>query len=154
MRRTRAIDLLTRSGASFDVGEFDAIDLTAEEVSAKLGIPLERVFKTLVVRAEKFGDLLAVVPGTGGLNLKKIASVVGAKRAELVPLSEIERLTGYLKGGVSPLETKKRLPVYLDTSALGHERISVSAGLRGLQILIAASDLAKHASATVADIAD
>lgn len=152
MKKTRAIEILSGTGCAFELGEFVATDFTAEEVAEKLQIPLQQVFKTLVVQGER-GHVLAVVPGDRELSLKKLAAAAGAKRMELVQLSEIQRLTGYLKGGVSPLGSKRAMPVFVDERAKRYDRISVSAGLRGLQLLIAPETLIAAAHGTCADLA-
>ena len=152
MKKTRAIELLSELGVAFDLGEFEATEFTAEEVAEKLAIPLEQVFKTLIVESE--GEpMLAVVPGDRELSLKKLAAAVGAKRMELVKLNDIQRLTGYLKGGVSPLGSKRPMRVVIDETAILYDRVSVSAGLRGLQLLIAPEALRSAANATFADVA-
>ncbi|MGI5836976.1 MAG: aminoacyl-tRNA deacylase, partial [Chloroflexota bacterium] len=117
-----------------------------------LGIPAGAMFKTLIARGERQGVILALVPGDESLSLRKLAQAMGDKRAEMVDPSEISRLTGFIKGGVSPLGGRRSYPVYLDSSALQHSTICVSAGMRGLAILIAPSDLAKATKATVVDI--
>ena len=142
--------MLEQAEAPYELHEFEAEEFTAEEVAKKLNIPIEAVFKTLVVRGDKGGEALAVVPGNKELNLKKLASVLGGKRADLVQLNEIQRLTGYLKGGVSPLGTKRQMPVLIDQSCRLQSMISVSAGLRGLQIFIAPEQLIAVAKAQVA----
>lgn len=128
--KTRAMQLLDRAGVKYQVREFQEEELGAEEAAAKLNIPLPQVFKTLVVRGEKTGVLFACLPGTMTLSLKALAKVSGNKRIEMVEKDEIHRLTGYLRGGVSPLGAKKAYPVYLDASALDHPFLSVSAGMR------------------------
>lgn len=153
MKKTRAIEILSDQGCKFELGEFQATEFTAEEVAAKLQLPLEQVFKTLVVEGEGSEPVLAVVPGDKELSLKKLAAAVGEKRMELVKLNDIQRLTGYLKGGVSPLGTKRAMRVFIDESAMLYDRISVSAGLRGLQLLIAADVLCAAAHGTYADLA-
>lgn len=152
MKRTRAVEILTEAGISFELGEFDASQFTAEEVAEKLRIPLASVFKTLVARSDKSGEVFALVPGDKELNLKRLATVLGGKRCDLVRVEELQRLTGYLKGGVSPIGAKRALPVYLDQSALCQNRLSISAGLRGLQLLIAPDEFLRATNATIADL--
>ena len=154
MKKTRAIEILSAAKAPFEVREFAAAEFTAEEASEQLGIPLAQVFKTLVLRGEKHGELMAVVPGDRELSLKKLAHAAGEKRVEMAKLEELQRLTGYLKGGVSPLGSKKRMPVYIDASAREHERISVSAGLRGVQLWLPVSSLESAAHASVVELAE
>lgn len=152
--KTAAVQILERLRLPYELRAYAEQELTAEEAAAKLGLPLERVFKTLVVRGDRAGVLLACLPATRTLDLKALARVSGDKRAELVPVDEIHRLTGYLRGGVSPLGSRKRYPLYLDAHARAQPQISVSAGMRGLQLLIAPDDLVRAAQATVAAIAE
>ena len=128
--------------------EVDESDLSAESVARKVTLPLAQVFKTLVARGDKMGVLLACIPGGMELDLKAVAEISGNKRVEMVPLKEVQPLTGYVRGGVSPIGTKKRYPVYLDESAMTFPFISVSAGVRGSQIFIGPGDLAKAVQAT------
>ncbi|MEK7833246.1 MAG: aminoacyl-tRNA deacylase, partial [Acidobacteriota bacterium] len=127
-------------------------ELDAVTVARKVNMPPEATFKTLVARGDKTGVIMACIPGNAELDLKKFASATGNKRVELVAVKEIQSLTGYIRGGVSPLGTKKKFPFYLDQTALNHERISVSAGQRGLQMILAPADLQRAASATLADL--
>uniref|UniRef100_A0A0A8KXP3 YbaK/ebsC protein n=1 Tax=wastewater metagenome TaxID=527639 RepID=A0A0A8KXP3_9ZZZZ len=154
MKRTKAIEILDEAKIRYEVGEFDATELTAEEVAAKLNLPLESVFKTLVCQGDKSGYCMAVVPGDKELNLKKLAKLIGDKKCDLIPLNDLQRLTGYLKGGCSPLGGKKTFPIYIDSSANNFGRISVSAGLRGLQVFVAANDLARAAKAKFGELVD
>jgi Cys-tRNA(Pro)/Cys-tRNA(Cys) deacylase len=152
--KTRAIQVLDRAGISYTVREFQEEELGAEEAAAKLGIPLDQVFKTLVVRGDRTGVILACVPGTMTLSLKAMARASGNKQVELVETDEILRLTGYIRGGVSPLGCKKAYAVYLDESGLRQPMVSISAGMRGMQILLGPDDLVRAARATVAAIAE
>ena len=131
----------------------DESDLSAVHVAEVTGIPLERLYKTLVVRGDRTGIFMAVVPGSGELDLKAAAAASGNKRAEMVHLKEVFDLTGYVRGGCSPLGAKKAYPVYLDESALAHERICISAGRRGEQIELAPGDLVRAADAVTVKIA-
>jgi Cys-tRNA(Pro)/Cys-tRNA(Cys) deacylase len=150
--KTAAVQALERLGLLYELREYDEQELTVEEAAQKLGLPLERVFKTLVVRGDRTGVLLACLPGGHALDLRTLARVSGNKRTELVPVDEIHRLTGYLRGGVSPLGSRKRYPLFLDQSARLHPFISVSAGMRGLQLLVAAAALEQAGHATVASL--
>lgn len=128
-------------------------ELDAVSVAHKVNMPPEATFKTLVARGDKTGVLMACLPGNLELDLKKFAAATGNKSVELVAMKEIQSLTGYLRGGVSPLGAKKKYPLYLDRSALDHERISVSAGQRGLQMIISPQHLQQAALATLVDLA-
>ena len=121
--------------------EVDENDLGAESVAAKVGMPPAQVFKTLVVRGDKTGVFLACVPGAAELDLKAVAVVSGNKKTEMVALKEVQPLTGYIRGGVSPIGTKKRFQVYLDESALIWSAIAVSAGVRGCQVILSPDNL-------------
>jgi Cys-tRNA(Pro)/Cys-tRNA(Cys) deacylase len=112
------------------------------------------VYKTLVVRGDRTGVLLACVPGTASLSLRALARASGNKKVDMVEVEEIHRLTGYLRGGVSPLGAKKAYPVFLDSAALAHPLVSISAGMRGMQILVAPRDLLRAAAATAAAIGE
>ena len=152
MKRTKAIDMLTQAKIAFEVREFEASEFTVEETAEKLGLPLGVLFKTLVVKGERHGLVMALVDGNSQLSLSKLAKAMGDKRAEMIDVEDLFRVTGYLKGGCSPLGARKAFPVYIDQSAFTHERISVSAGLRGVQMLLAPADLQKITHATVADL--
>ena len=153
-RGTPATIALERARISFTVHEYahdaghGSYGLAASEA---LGVPPERVFKTLI--AEVDGRLVAaVVPVGGQLDLKALAAAVGGKRAALAEVAAAERATGYVAGGISPVGQRKRLPVVLDRSALEHATVFCSGGRRGLEIVLAPADLVRAAAATVASI--
>lgn len=133
--------------------EVDEHDLSAESVASKVGLPAEQVFKTLCVRADDRAVLLAVVPGNFELDLKKLAKAADKRAVAPVALKELSDLTGYIRGGVTALACKKPYPVFVDEAALLFDQITVSAGQRGLQIVLAPQDYARAVSATFADIA-
>ena len=120
--------------------EVDPGDLAAESVAAKIGLPAEQVFKTLVARGERNGICLAVIPGDQELDLKKLASAAGERKIQLVPVKELPALTGYIRGGVTALAAKRNFPVFVGETIELFEVISISAGVRGLQILLAPAD--------------
>jgi Cys-tRNA(Pro)/Cys-tRNA(Cys) deacylase len=153
--KTNAVRLLDRLGVRYELRayEVDPDDLAAETVARKVGLPAEQVFKTLVARGDKHGVCLAVVPGNSALDPKALARATGDKKADTVPLKEVEPLTGYVRGGVTALACKKDYPVYLDETAQLFDVISVSAGTRGLQILLAPGDYVRVARARYAAIA-
>jgi Cys-tRNA(Pro)/Cys-tRNA(Cys) deacylase len=132
--------------------EIDESDLSAESVAKKVGLPPEQVFKTLVARGDKTGVLMACIPGNAELDLKTMAAVSGNKKVEMIPMKEIQQLTGYVRGGVSPIGTKKHYPIFLDESAMRFPFISISAGVRGSQIFISPVDLIKTLNMTVCKI--
>lgn len=152
MKKTNAIRQLDIMKISYEVREYevDESDLSAGTVAKKMQLPLEQVFKTLVAQGDKSGVFLAVIPGGEELDLKTAASVTGNKKVEMVSLKEVQPLTGYIRGGVSPIGTKKPYPVYLDETALGFPFISISAGQRGMQVLVNAVDIVKVTNATIA----
>src|SRR5512136_545032 len=134
--KTNAARLLDKHGIRYELHEyaFDEEDLTAESVASKVGLPPEQVFKTLVVRGDRKGVCLAVVPANTELDLKALARLTGDRRVVTVTLKEVLPLTGYVRGGVTALACKKEYPVFIDASAQAFDRISVSAGIRGTQI--------------------
>lgn len=152
--KTNAVRLLERIGAPFELREYevDPNDLVAESVARKIGMEPERVFKTLVVRGDKHGVCLAVVPANCELDLKALARATGDKKADTVPLMEVEPLTGYVRGGVTALACKKAYPVYIDETAELFDQISVSAGTRGLQLLLSPGDYIRSVNAKTAPI--
>ena len=154
MKRTKAIELLDQQGLPYQLSEFKAEDFTAEEVAQKLNVPISQVFKTIVFETDQGQTAMAVIPGNRELNLKKAAQALSAKRAALIKVTDLTRITGYQKGGCSPLGSKKSMPVLLEESCQQHQEIYVSAGLRGLQLIIAPEVLIKAAAAQVASLAD
>ena len=132
--------------------EVDESELDAITVARKVDMPPEATFKTLVARGDKSGVVMACIPGNAELDLKKMAAVTGNKRLELVAVKEIQSLTGYIRGGVSPLGSKKKYPLFLDESVLEHPRVSVSAGQRGLQMILSPDDLQRATGATLVAI--
>jgi len=153
--KTNAARALDRLGITYELREYevDPDDLAAESVARKLGMPADQVFKTLVARGDRAGVCLAVVPGNAQLDLKALARATGDRKVDTVPLKEVQPLTGYIRGGVTALACKKDYPVFLDETAELYDVISVSAGQRGLQILIAPGDYLRAVVAKVAAIA-
>jgi Cys-tRNA(Pro)/Cys-tRNA(Cys) deacylase len=153
-KKTNACRALDALGISYELRayEFDESDLSAETVARKVGMPAESVFKTLCVRADDHSIVLGVLPGDQVLDLKALARAAGKKAVEPVALKELVALTGYVRGGVTALACKKPYPVFLDESAQLFERISVSAGQRGLQIFVHPEDYRRAAGAEYADI--
>ena len=147
--KTNAARLLDTLGVPYELRsyEVDLEDLSAVSVAAKVGLPPEQVFKTLVARGDRLGVCLALVPGDDHLDLKALARATGDRRCELVPLREVLPLTGYVRGGVTALACKKDYPVLIDETAQLHDHISVSAGARGLQIVLAPAAYAAAAKA-------
>ena len=152
--KTNAVRILDGLGVRYELRayEVDSEDLSAETVARKVNLPAEQVFKTLVVRGDRHGICLAVVAGDAELDLKALASLRGDRKVEPVSLKEVQPLTGYVRGGVTALGCKKPYPVYLDETATLFEVIAVSAGLRGLQAVLAPDDYVRATDAVVADI--
>lgn len=153
-KKTNAARILDTLGISYEIREYevDEGDLSAVHVAESVGMPLDMVFKTLVARGDKTGVIMAVIPGGEELDLKALAAASGNKRVEMVHLKEVFALTGYIRGGCSPLGAKKEYPVYLDAHARTQETIAISAGKRGEQILLAPADLVRATRAMVAGI--
>ena len=155
MKKTNAARYLDRLKVDYKLVEYeiDPSDLSAESVARKVDIPLAQAFKTLVVRGDKTGVLMACIPGNAELDLKAMATVSGNKNVEMVHVGEIQQLTGYIRGGVSPIGTKKSYPIFLDENAMRFPFISISAGIRGSQIFIPPGDLTKALDIIVCRIA-
>ena len=155
MTKTNAARMLDGAGVQYQLREYevDEEDLSAPHVAEAIGMPPEQVFKTLVVRGDRTGVVLAAIPANSELDLKAVASASGNKKVELVAVKEVLGLTGYIRGGVSPVGTKKPYPLYLDETAGLWDTISVSAGIRGCQMLLAPDDLARVTGAVRCDIA-
>jgi Cys-tRNA(Pro)/Cys-tRNA(Cys) deacylase len=153
--KTNAARLLDSLNIAYEIREYrvDPDDLTAETVAAKVGMPPAQVFKTLVVRGDRNGVCFAVVPGDQQLDLKALAKLSGDKHVATVALKEVQPLTGYIRGGVTALAAKKPYPVYADESIERFDVISVSAGARGAQIILAPADYLRAAGARVGPIA-
>jgi len=152
--KTNAVRLLDQLGIPYELREYevDPNDLAAETVAAKIGLPPEQVFKTLVARGDRNGACMAVIPGDQDLNLKALASAAGERKVELVPVKELQGLTGYIRGGVTVLAAKREFPVYADEMIDLYDLISISAGIRGLQILLAPGDYLRATKARVANL--
>ena len=151
-KKTNAARLLDQQKVAYDLVayEVDEDDLSAPHVAASLGEPVEQVFKTIVLRGDRTGYFVCVIPGEAEIDLKLAAKVSGNKSCALLPLKELLPLTGYIRGGCSPIGMKKRFPTFIHESCLSFPFIYVSAGQRGLQFRIAPQDLLKAASATTA----
>jgi Cys-tRNA(Pro)/Cys-tRNA(Cys) deacylase len=137
--KTNAARILDSAGVVYQLREYevDENDLSAPSVAEKIGMPPEQVFKTLVARGDRTGVLMAAIPANTELDLKALASASGNKKVELVPVKEVLGLTGYIRGGVSPIGGRKPYPFFLDETAILFDTISVSAGMRGCQMIVA-----------------
>ena len=152
--KTNAMRLLEKAGIPFTVitYEVDETDLSGVHVAAVTGVPAEQVFKTLVARGDKTGYMVACIPVADELNLKALATVSGNKKVEMIAVKELLPLTGYMRGGCSPIGMKKSFPTYIDETAILHDRIAISAGIRGAQLMIAPEDLVKYIGAQYENI--
>lgn len=153
--KTNAARILDKAGLKYNLipYEYDENDLAAQHVADSLGQDIARVFKTLVLHGDRTGYIVCVVPGDMEVELKALAKVSGNKKVEMIPMKELLNVTGYIRGGCSPIGMKKRFPTYFHVTANNYETIYVSAGVRGLQIEISPSDLIGFVQATVADVA-
>jgi len=152
--KTNAARLLDSLGISYELRayEVDPEDLTAISVARKIGLPPEQVFKTLLSHTNTGEYLFAVIPGDAELDLKKLAHAAGAKKAELASLKDVEPLTGYIRGGVTVMGTKKPFPAFADETIELFDVISISAGQRGLQVILSPADYLRASEATLADL--
>jgi Cys-tRNA(Pro)/Cys-tRNA(Cys) deacylase len=153
--KTNAVRQLDSLGIKYDLRDYevDPEHLDAETVAAKVGLPPEQVFKTLVARGDRTGVLIAVVPGNTELDLKALARLSGDRKVEVVHLKEVQPLTGYIRGGVTALGLRRDYPVFVDETIELFDTVSVSAGVRGTQIFLAPGDYLKAVNGTVGPIA-
>ncbi len=152
--KTNAVRILDGLGISYELRgyEVDPEDLAAETVARKIEMPVEQVFKTLVAEGDRGGVCLAVIPGNYQLDLKALAKQTGDRKVDTVALKDVLPLTGYIRGGVTALACKKDYPVYVDEIAQLFDVISVSAGMRGLQILLNPADYLRAVNGVYAEI--
>ena len=153
--KTNAARLLDKAGIAYNLipYEFDENDLAAQHVADSLGQDISQVFKTLVLHGDRTGHVVCVVPGDMEVDLKALAKVSGNKKVEMIPMKDLLGVTGYIRGGCSPIGMKKRFPTYFHSTVADHDRIYVSAGVRGLQIEIAPHDLIDFVQGTVSEVA-
>ncbi|MBO5771188.1 MAG: Cys-tRNA(Pro) deacylase [Alistipes sp.] len=151
IEKTNAARLLDRAGIAYELVpyEVDESNLAATHVAECLGEPIEQVFKTLVLRGDRNGHFVCVVPGDKEVDLKQAARISGNKSAEMIPMKELLPTTGYIRGGCTPIAMKRRFPTFIDSSALQFDHIFISAGVRGLQLRISPQDLISFVGATV-----
>lgn len=156
MKKTNAVRILEQQKIHFDVLPYkvDENDLSAETVAQKVGMPVEMVFKTLVLQGDKTGEIVAIIPGNREVNLKSLSKLSGNKKVWMIPMKEIFPLTGYIRGGVSPIGMKKKFPTFVDESALQHDQICISAGIRGIQVLMMPKDLIRLTFSKTGSISD
>ena len=154
LQKTNAARLLDQKKIAYELipYEVDENDLGAQHIADQLGEDINQVFKTLVLKGERTGYFVCVVPGNAEVDLKKAAKVAGDKKCDLIPMKELLPLTGYIRGGCSPIGMKKHFPTFIHESCQNFDYIYVSAGQRGLQFRINPQDLISVAGATVADL--
>ncbi|HEY6446656.1 MAG TPA: Cys-tRNA(Pro) deacylase [Acidobacteriaceae bacterium] len=152
--KTNAARILEGLGIAYEIREYavDPEQFSAQVVAEKIGLPAEQVFKTLLCVTSEKEHVFAVVPGDAELDLKKLAAAAGARKAEMVTLKEVQPLTGYIRGGVTVFGAKKDFPVYVDETMELFDVVSVSAGMRGVQVLLKPEDYLRAARAIVADL--
>ncbi|MBQ6573022.1 MAG: Cys-tRNA(Pro) deacylase [Bacteroidales bacterium] len=155
IEKTNAARLLDRAGIRYNLipYEFDENDLAAQHVAESLGQDIARVFKTLVLHGDKTGHIVCVVPGNCEVELKALAKASGNKKVEMIAMKDLLQVTGYIRGGCSPVGMKKSFPTYFHSTAMDFDTIYVSAGVRGLQIEIAPGELVKFVRGTLACVA-
>jgi Cys-tRNA(Pro)/Cys-tRNA(Cys) deacylase len=155
MSKTNACRILDSLGVHYTLRDYevDPDDLSAETVAAKVGLPPEQVFKTLAVRGDRNGVSVAVIPGNFELDLKALAALTGDRKVELLPLKEVQSVTGYIRGGVTALGMKKDYPVFVDETMEIWDEVAVSAGVRGTQIVLSPAEYLRATSATIGEIA-
>ena len=155
IEKTNAARLLDKAGIEYRLipYEFDENDLAAQHVADSLGQDIARVFKTLVLHGDRTGHIVCVIPGNGEVDLKALAKMSGNKKVEMIAMKDLLAVTGYIRGGCSPVGMKRRFPTFFHTSAEAFESIFVSAGVRGLQLEISPLQLIGFVGGTVADVA-
>lgn len=153
--KTNVARLLDKAGIPYILVPYtvDPDNLAADHIAAELNEDINRVFKTLVLQSDKGAHLVCVVPGNREVDLKKAARASSHKKVEMIPMKELLPLTGYIRGGCSPIGMKKPFPTYFHSTCMDFDKIYVSAGVRGLQLMISPADLVSYVGATVADIA-
>lgn len=152
--KTNAARILDGLGINYELREYtvDPDDLSAIAVARKIGMPPEQVFKTLLTATNTHEHLFAVIPGDAELDFKKLAAAAGAKKTEMASLKDVEPLTGYVRGGVTVLSARKPFPAFADESIQLFDLVSVSAGLRGLQLILSPEDYLRATGAALADL--
>ena len=154
MKKTNAMRELDKNKIAYEIKEYevDENDLGAIAVSMKTGQDITKIFKTLVLLTDKNDMIVACIPGADNIDLKKLAKVAGAKKVEMLEMKKLLPMTGYIRGGCSPIGIKKRHRTFIHESALTKDKIMISGGMRGLQVIISPEDLIKYVDMEVADI--
>lgn len=156
MVKTNAMRLLDQAHISYKAMEYEADEnnLAGEHVAEQIGMPMEQVFKTLVAKGEKKGIVVFCIPVNEEINLKKAAAIIGDKKIEMLHVKDLLATTGYIRGGCSPIGMKKKYPTYMDETAILFDKITVSAGVRGCQLLVDREKLVEYIGAVLCDIAE
>jgi Cys-tRNA(Pro)/Cys-tRNA(Cys) deacylase len=154
VKKTNAARILDQHKIAYQLLEYpvDETDLSAPTVAAKVGMPVQTVYKTLALHGDRTGVIIVVIPGDADVDLKALATLSGNKKCQMLPLKEVQNTTGYIRGGVSPLGLKKDFPVFIHNEITNHPKICVSAGMRGLQLQMAPEDLIAVTRAKVGSI--
>lgn len=155
IEKTNAARLLDKAGIGYNLipYDFDENDLAVQHVAECLNQPIERVFKTLVLHGDKTGHIVCVVPGNSEVDLKALAKVSGNKKVEMIAMKDLLAVTGYIRGGCSPIGMKKKFPTFFHSTITDFETVYVSAGVRGLQVEISPSGLVGYTGGIVAEVA-
>lgn len=154
VHKTNVARILDAHNISYELREYEVNeeDLSAVHVAKSIGIDADKIYKTLVLKGQKDPYLVAVIPGNAQLDLKKLAKVSGNKNCEMLPMKDLLAVTGYIRGGCSPIGMKKQFPTFIEEIAILEEKIIISAGKRGLQVIINPNELASVTGAQFADI--
>lgn len=154
VEKTNAARLLDKANINYSLipYEVDESDLSAVHVASQLGESIEKVFKTLVLKGDKSGFFVCIIPGAEELDLKKAAKISGNKNCDMIPMKELLATTGYIRGACSPIGMKKQFPTFIHETCMEYEQIYISAGKRGLQLKISPKDIVTHFSITVASL--
>ena len=154
IQKTNAARLLDQAKIPYELipYEVDESDLSAPHVAESLGEDIAQVFKTLVLQGDRTGYFVCVIPGDATVDLKLAAKVSGNKKCEMIPMKQLLPLTGYIRGGCSPLGMKKRFPIFIHETAINYPFIYISAGVRGLQLKLSPQDLISYCSLTIAHL--
>ncbi|NCB00185.1 MAG: Cys-tRNA(Pro) deacylase [Clostridia bacterium] len=154
IQKTNAMRLLTQAGITYDLKTYPVHeeDLSGVTVAAEVGLPAGQVYKTLVARGDKTGYLVCIIPVDREIDLKKLALASGDKRVELIPTKDLLAVTGYIRGGCSPVGMKKKFPTFVESAVLAEPIVAVSAGVRGCQMLLKPADLVAFAQAKLCEV--
>ena len=154
MNKTNAMRMLDKAKINYKAIEYevDESDLSGTHIADEAGLAYDMVFKTLVARGDKTGPIVMCIPVDKEIDLKKAASFTGNKKIEMIHVKDLLNLTGYIRGGCSPMGMKKKFPTFFDSSCLDHEAITISAGVRGIQLLINPAELVKFTEAKTGDL--